>query len=312
MRLYPLRFIKDSTNIKFMSLRRFSFAFSILSSLISIMLVIVFGLNFGVDFTGGIVIEAQNHSELHIHKIRNAVNNLQFGEVTVYTYDGNRDNTNTINNNFVVKIGLGSENMKASDVLKYATDAILSAQPDAIVRKTDLVGPQVGKYLVLSGVQAMFFAFAAIMVYTWCRFELPFGLGILVALVHDVVLSLGFMSVTQLDFNLSSIAALLTIIGYSVNDSVVIYDRIRENLRKLHNTTVSKIIDISVNETLSRTTMTVMTTLIANLALILFGGEAIHSFSILVFFGIIIGTYSSIFISAPILTSFKLRNSEKS
>ena len=142
------------------------------------------------------------------------------------------------------------------------------------------------------------------MIYIWVRFEWYFGLGILVALIHDVILSLGFMSAVRLDFNLSTIAAILTIIGYSVNDSVVIYDRIRENSRKLHQKKLSQIINISINETLSRTILTVVTTLLANLALVIFGGEAIRSFSVLVFFGIIIGTYSSIFISAPILTLF--------
>ena len=151
---------------------------------------------------------------------------------------------------------------------------------------------------------AMIFSFLAIMVYVWIRFEWQFGVGVLIALVHDVILSLGFMSITRFDFNLSTIAAILTIIGYSVNDSVVIYDRIRENLRKFGKKPINEIINLSVNETLSRTTLTVLTTLLANLALVFFGGEAIHSFSVLVFFGILMGTYSSIFISAPILTLF--------
>jgi len=137
---------------------------------------------------------------------------------------------------------------------------------------------------------------------------MQFGIGVLAALIHDAVLSLGFLSATKLDFNLSTIAAILTIIGYSVNDTVVIYDRIRENLRKYNKKTIGTIINMSVNETLSRTTITVFTTLLANLALILYGGEAIKSFSVLVFFGILIGTYSSIFISAPIITLFNFKN----
>jgi preprotein translocase subunit SecF len=174
-------------------------------------------------------------------------------------------------------------------------------------RKIDFVGPQVGNQLIQAGVQAMLLAFAAIMMYIWFRFEWQYGVGILIALLHDVIVGLGFMSITNLDFNLSSIAAILTIIGYSVNDSVVIYDRIRENFRKYHKRSVDEVINLSVNETLSRTTLTVLTTLIANLALILFGGEAIRSFSMLVFVGILVGTYSSIYISAPILTLFGLK-----
>ena len=150
----------------------------------------------------------------------------------------------------------------------------------------------------------MLLSFIAIMIYIWVRFEWNFGIGVLIALFHDVILSLGFMSITEYDFNLSTIAAILTVIGYSVNDSVVIYDRIRENLRKYSKKAFGDVINLSVNETLSRTTITVFTTLLANLALILLGGEAIRSFSVLVFVGIFIGTYSSIFISAPILTLF--------
>jgi preprotein translocase subunit SecF len=162
--------------------------------------------------------------------------------------------------------------------------------------------------MIQSGIMAMLLSFLSIMVYIWIRFEWQFGIGVLAALIHDAVLSLGFLSATKLDFNLSTIAAILTIIGYSVNDTVVIYDRIRENLRKYNKKTIGTIINMSVNETLSRTTITVFTTLLANLALILYGGEAIKSFSVLVFFGILIGTYSSIFISAPIITLFNFKN----
>jgi preprotein translocase subunit SecF len=175
-------------------------------------------------------------------------------------------------------------------------------------RKVDFVGPQVGQQMIMSGIMAMVLSFIAIMLYIWVRFEWQFGVGVLIALVHDVIISLGFMSVTKYDFNLSTIAAILTIIGYSVNDSVVIYDRIRDNLRKFNRKGIDEIINTSINETLSRTTITVLTTLLANLALILLGGEAIKSFSILVFFGIFVGTCSSIFISAPILTLFNLKN----
>ena len=163
------------------------------------------------------------------------------------------------------------------------------------------MGPQVGRMLINSGIKAIVFSFLAIMIYVWFRFELPFGIGILIALIHDLILVLGFMSVTQLDFNLSTIAAILTIVGYSVNDSVVIFDRVRDNIKQYKSKSLSSMINLSINQTLSRTILTVLTTLIANLALIIYGGSTIYSFSVSVFAGIVIGTYSSIFISAPIL-----------
>lgn len=299
MQLYPLRFVGDNTKIPFMKLRNYCFIFSIILSIVSIGLLFGKGLNLGIDFTGGIVLEARTKEIPDIAKMRSILGHLNLGEISIQSFGKEND--------FVIRVGgdhTQGEVLSIVEKIKNTIHQKISGEIE--YRKTDFVGPQVGSQLIISGAQALVLSFLAIMVYIWFRFEWQFGVGVLIALVHDLILSLGFLSITQIDFSLSSIAALLTIIGYSVNDSVVIYDRIRENLRKYKNKTIDEIIDLSMNETLSRTTMTVMTTLIANLALIIWGGEAIRSFSLLVFFGIIAGTYSSIFISAPILRLFGL------
>ncbi|MFY9589301.1 protein translocase subunit SecF [Rickettsia endosymbiont of Halotydeus destructor] len=303
MQLYPLKMLPDKINFDFMSFKKISYTLSILLSLISILWVGVYKFNFGIDFAGGIVIEVRLDQSPDLPKMREVLGGLGIGEVVLQNFGSKRD--------LSIRFGSSSEEnlMKNIELIKSTLQENFPYRFE--YRKVDFVGPQVGQQLIKAGILAMLFSFAAIMIYIWLRFEWYFGLGILVALVHDVILSLGFMSMTGLDFNLSTIAAILTIIGYSVNDSVVIYDRIRENLRKSHKKVISQIINISINETLSRTILTVVTTLLANLALVIFGGEAIRSFSVLVFFGIIAGTYSSIFISAPILTLFATKKIAK-
>lgn len=303
MQLYPLRLLPDKIDFDFMNFKKISYTLSIILSLISILWVGIYKFNFGIDFAGGIVIEVRLDQAPDLPKMREVLGDLGIGEVVLQNFGSERD--------LSIRFGSNSE-----DNLRKNIELIKSTLQENFpykfeYRKVDFVGPQVGRQLINAGVLAMLFSFAAIMVYIWIRFEWYFGLGILVALVHDVILSLGFMSMTGLDFNLSTIAAILTIIGYSVNDSVVIYDRIRENLRKSHKKVITQIINVSINETLSRTVLTVVTTLLANLALVIFGGEAIRSFSVLVFFGIIAGTYSSIFISAPILTLFATKKIAK-
>jgi preprotein translocase subunit SecF len=289
----------NKTNFDFMRLKNINYAISIALSVISIVWLCIAGLNFGIDFVGGISIEARTSVAPDLPKMREALGKLHIGEVMLQTF-GNE-------NDISIKVG-GSGNeadlMKNIELIKTTLKEHFTYEID--YRKVDFVGPQVGRQLIESGAMALTLSFLAIMIYIWIRFEWQFGVGVLIALIHDSIMSIGFMSITQLDFSLSSIAAMLTIIGYSVNDSVVIYDRIRENLRKYRQKTTAEIINLSVNETLSRTTLTVLTVLLSNLALIIFGGEALRSFSVMVFFGIAAGTYSSIFISAPILTLFKI------
>ena len=195
--------------------------------------------------------------------------------------------------------------MKNITILKEALSSYFKG--DIEYSKIDFVGPQVGSELIKNGLLAILFSFGGIMLYIAFRFEWQYGLGIIIALIHDAVFTLGFMSFTQLEFDLTSIAAILTVIGYSVNDSVVIYDRIRENILKYKRLSVQEMINLSVNETLGRTMLTVLTTLISIAALIFFGGEKLYTFSVTVFFGIVVGTYSSIYISAPILIHLGLK-----
>lgn len=296
MKLYPLRLLPDKVNFDFFKFKKVSYTISIILSLVSIIWIGIYKFNFGIDFAGGIVMEVRLDQSPDLTKMREALNNLKIGEVVLQNFGNQHD--------LSIRVGSSSEDtlMHNIELIKLTLNNQFPYKFE--YRKVDFVGPQVGAHLIKSGIMALILSFLAIMAYTWVRFEWYFGLGILIALLHDAILSLGFMSVMRLDFNLTSIAAILTIIGYSVNDSVVIYDRMRENLRKSYQKTMPQIINMSINETLSRTILTVVTTLLANLALVIFGGEAIHSFSVLVFFGIIVGTYSSIFISAPILMLF--------
>jgi len=286
-----------------MHFKRVSYSLSIILSLLCIIWTGVYKFNFGIDFIGGVSIEARTNHIPDLEKMREVLTHLDIGEIVIQNFGSPYD--------LSIRVGSNSEENLMKNINLIKTTMKDNFPYEFEYRKVDFVGPQVGGELIKAGAMAMVFSFFAIMCYIWVRFEWYFGLGVLIALVHDVILSLGFMSITKLDFNLSTIAAILTIIGYSVNDCVVIYDRIRENLRKFSQKPIDQIINLSINETLSRTTLTVLTTLLANLALVFFGGEAIRSFSILVFFGIIAGTYSSIFISAPILTLFASKQFKK-
>lgn len=300
MQIFPLRLFPARPKFDFMQMKRVSYGLSIILLFISVAWISIHQFNFGIDFIGGISIEVRANEEPDLAEMREALGDLDIGEVVLQNFGTSKD--------LSIRVGVSSEEnlMENIALIKKTLQDNFSYEFD--YRKVDFVGPQVGNQMIRSGAMAMILSFIAIMLYIWIRFEWHFGIGVLLALCHDVILSLGFMSITDYDFNLSTIAAILTIIGYSVNDSVVIYDRIRENLRKYSRKGAGDIINLSINETLSRTTITALTTLLANLALILLGGEAIRSFSVLVFFGIFIGTYSSIFISAPILTLFNFKN----
>jgi preprotein translocase subunit SecF len=299
MQLFPLRLLPAKPEFDFIKIKKFSYGLSILLLFISFLWISIYKFNFGIDFIGGISMEVRTDQEPDLAQMREELGVLDIGEVVLQNFGSTND--------LSIRVGVSSEEdlMENIKLIKKTLEEKFPYKFE--YRKVDFVGPQVGEQMVRSGFLAMILAFTAIMLYIWIRFEWHFGLGVLLALIHDVILSLGFMSITGYDFNLSTIAAILTVIGYSVNDSVVIYDRIRENLRKFSKKGVNEIINSSINETLSRTTITALTTLLANLALIILGGEAIRSFSVLVFVGIFIGTYSSIFISAPILTLFNFK-----
>ena len=300
MQLFPLKIFPSNTNFDFMRVKNLNYALSVFLFILSLVWIGIYKFNFGIDFAGGISMELRINQTPDLAKMRMVLNELNIGEIVLQNFGSDKD--------ISIRAGISSEENLMHNIELIKSTLKQNFPYEIEYRKVDFVGPQVGNQMIQSGIMAMLLSFLSIMIYIWIRFEWQFGIGVLAALVHDAVLSLGFLSATKLDFNLSTIAAILTIIGYSVNDTVVIYDRIRENLRKYNKKTIGTIINMSVNETLSRTTITVFTTLLANLALILYGGEAIKSFSILVFFGILIGTYSSIFISAPIITLFNFKN----
>ncbi|SPR08533.1 protein translocase subunit SecF [Orientia tsutsugamushi] len=307
MPVLPLELILSKINIDFVRFRKLNYVVSILLIIFSIASLLIFKLNLSTSFIGGINLEIKISPLQQLGSIRSALNNADLGKLSIHNF-GAEDV-------FSIKIANKSQDNNSIGLITNKVKSILETQLNCKVtlRKTSFIGPQVSSYLVKSSIKALALALVGIAIYVWIRFKWQFGVGILVAIMHDAILSLGFMSISGLEFDLSSVAALLTVIGYSVNDSVIIYDRIRENMNKNNSSSkpIEDIINISISATLSRTILTVFTTLLANLALILFGGAAIKSFSILVFIGIIVGTYSSIFVSAPILTLFNIQHQKK-
>ena len=299
MQLFPLKLIPDNTNINFVKFRKINYFIALILVFASLMRILFFQFNYGIDFAGGISLEIRTKNIPEIAKMRTLLAEEKIGEVVLQNFG--------TENNVSIKVA-AQQNLDFDKIIEIIKNKLDKTFPGEIeYRQIDFVGPQIGAQIVWSGLQAIILAFLAIMLYVWFRFEWQFGVGVVLSLIHDTIICLGFTSYFSLDFNLSTIAAILTVIGYSVNDSVVIYDRIRENFRKYTKKSTAEIINVSINETLSRTTLTVLTTLLANLALIIFGGEALRSFSLVVFVGIIVGTYSSIFVSAPILTLFNLK-----
>ena len=294
-----IRVSLNNRKVDFMSIHKIALMLSIVFMIGSLILVFTKGLNYGIDFAGGVLIEARIESNPDISKIREALSN-KIDDIHIQESG---------ENDVLIRVSKASQNQ---DKLIKKIQDILEENFDKVeYRKIDFVGPQVGSELIFKGFLALFLSFIFIMIYIWIRFDWQFGLGGIFALLHDAIVTLGFFSITGLEFNLTSIASILTIIGYSINDSVVIYDRIRENLRKFSKMDLITLINSSTNSTLSRTILTASTTLISLLALIFFGGEALFSFSVATFFGIALGTYSSIYISAPILLYFDPRKKEE-
>jgi preprotein translocase subunit SecF len=255
-------------------------------------------LNLGIDFAGGILIEAKFEQKVELEQLRKILPQEKFGEVSLQNFD---------EQNFMIKVSQNKniDQSKIVNQIKADLDANFS---NVEYRKIDFVGPQIGKELIGKGILALVLSFAAIMVYIWIRFDWQFGFGAILSLLHDAIMVFGLFAFTGLEFNSTSIAAILTVIGYSINDSVVIYDRIRENLQKFKKANLSDLINMSLNSTLSRTFLTSITTLLSLTALMIFGGETLKGFSVAVFFGILVGTYSSIYISAPVLLYMDPRN----
>lgn len=301
-----LRLISDNTTIKFIKLKALSFTFSGILSVLAILSVLFVGLNFGIDFKGGILLEVRTNNNIGISDIRSKISNLNIGEVSIQEFG--------VKSDYLIRVERqkGSDNAQqiAVEILKGSLDN--SFGKDIDYRRLEYVGPTVSKDLISDGVMAICFAIIAMLAYIWFRFELPFAIGAIVALLHDIILTLGLFSILGLEFNLSTVAAILLIIGYSMNDTVVVYDRIRENLRKFKKMELKELLDKSINETLSRTINTTITTMLALGALYLIGGQIISDFAFAMLWGIIVGTYSSIFIASTILMFLNIRRSKES
>jgi preprotein translocase subunit SecF len=298
MKLFPVKILSDDLKIDFMGKRKISFTTTLIFIISSLFFLFAHNLNYGIDFTGGIIIEARSENNFDLAKIRDSLNKLKVGEVSLQNLGSDQD--------LLIKVG-GKTNLENDKIIELMKKKLREIDGNIEYRKIDYVGPQVGRELIENGIYASILSFLAIMIYIWFRFQWQYSVGLILALLHDVIVTIGFLSISHFEFNLASIAAILTIVGYSVNDSVVIFDRIRENIVKYKQNSISEIINISLNQTLSRTILTVSTTLLATLSLILFAGKTVESFSWVVFAGIIIGTYSSVYISAPVLIYFNLR-----
>jgi preprotein translocase subunit SecF len=288
-----LRIVPDDTKFDFMRFRRISFPVSALLSIVAIYLFFHPGLNLGIDFRGGTLMEIQQKSgTADLAKMRATLSALNLGEIQLQSFGGPAD--------VLIRV---AQQPGGEQAQQAAVDKIRKALGDEVdYRRVEVVGPRVSSELLSYGTVGIISAIGAILIYLWFRFEWQFALGAMIANVHDLVLTIGYMSLTQIDFDLSSIAALLTILGYSLNDTVVIYDRIREMLRRYKRMSMPELLNISVNSTLSRSIITHVTVTLALLALLLFGGHAIHSFIATMIFGVVlVGTYTSVFIAAPIL-----------
>ncbi len=285
-----LRLVPDGTTIRFM---RGRFAGVITSAVLSTMSVVLFfypGLNLGVDFRGGIVVELRKPETVNLEKIRGALAPLGFGDIRVQEFGSPQD----------VLIRFDAKAQPA-DAQRAITTQVAKALPGAQVRRVEVVGAKVSQELFYNGLLATGLALVAVLIYIWFRFDWQFGVGMVVTLILDVTKTVGFFAVTQLEFDLNAVAALLILIGYSVTDKVVVYDRIRENLRKYAAMPLRELIDLSINQTLGRTVATSLTVLLSILPLAIIGGEVLRGFALAIIFGIIVGTSSSIFIASPIL-----------
>src|SRR5438309_11400095 len=298
----PLIVIRRVPKIDFMRWHLFGFAFSGLLSIATVVLFLTAGLNYGIDFTGGTLIEVRMTSgPADLAAMRAKLDALKIGEPSLQGYTDKTTAECASDPPSCVLIRLPQQaggDAAQQKVVQKVRDAL---GPGIEYRRTEVVGPSVGSELIRAGVLATVLALFAIAAYIWFRFEWQFGVGGMISTLHDVVTTVGLFAVFQLEFNLTTLAAILTIAGYSVNDTVVIYDRIRESLRKYPRMPFRELINLALNETLSRTILTVATTALAVLALLFLGGEVLRGFSIAMLWGIVIGTYSSLFIAAPIL-----------
>ncbi len=284
-------------SINFVSSFKKANIISIIVFILSVFFVFFKGLNYGIDFKGGTLIEIRTENTVEVSSIRDSLKSMNLGDVNVKKFGKDGD--------YLVKVE--QKNTNNSNIIPEIKKTLKeNLNTDLDFRRVENVGPKVSSELLTSSIIAISLALAAMLFYIWVRFEWQFSVGSIIALLHDVVITLGFFSVLSLEINLSIIAAVLTIVGYSMNDTVVIYDRIRENLLKYNKINISDISNLSINETLARTIITSVTTLLALISIYILGGEILRGFSFAMILGVLIGTYSSIFVAAPILKFFNV------
>jgi len=296
--MFRFRLAPDNVKFGFMRFRRVSYPFSAFISIVSVVLFLLVGLNFGIDFAGGTLFELRaKQGQADLGTLRGLGDKLSLGEVEVQAFSGGNDVT--------VRVRLQPGGDAAQQVVVQKIREQIDK--DYEVRRIEVVGPRVSGELVQSGTLGVVLSIIAVLTYLWFRYEWPLAVAAVIATMHDLLLTVGFFAITQLEFNITSIAAILTIVGLSLNETVVVLDRIREMMRKYKRLPMSEIIDLSINAVLSRTIMTSTTTLLALLALVFFGGHVIRSFSLAMMWGVIVSMYSSIFICSPILIYLNAR-----
>ena len=297
MRLVSL--VPVGTKVNFLRFRQVGMGLSLVLCLASAVLFMTKGLNYGIDFQGGILIEVRTSGPANIGQIRGQISKLGLGNIEIQEFGQPTD--------VLIRVERQPGGAKEQNQAVEKVKSILGSDVD--YRRIEFVGPKVSGELVEAGITAVILALAAMLLYIWFRFEWQFGVGAVVALVHDVLLTIGVFSILGLEFNLSTVAAILTIAGYSINDTVVVYDRVRENLRKYKVMELIELLNLSLNDTLSRTLLTSITTLLALFILYFFGGEVLKGFSFAMIWGVLIGTYSSLMVATPLLIQMRLRRS---
>ena len=294
--------VTKDTNIDFMKPRKFTYVLSIVLALLSCYWIFIGGFNYGIDFSGGILMEVKSENAIDVEQIRKDLSSIDLDELTLQTLGENNDE-------LIIRTRVNNATDETQRIAVAKIKEILGSGYE--YRKVESVGPQVGDELKRDGIIASLIAIFAICLYIWFRFEWQFALGALLGLFHDVFITVGLLAVFKFDISLTTVAAILTLAGYSVNDTVVTYDRIRENLRKYKKMSQYDLINKSLNDIFSRTILTGLTTMFASASLFVFGGEALRSFSFTILWGVIIGTYSSIYISAVFLNIFDLRKTQE-
>ena len=295
-----LRLVPNDTNYDFFSRSKLWLGFSALLMIVSVLSFLSQGLNFGIDFRGGTTLRTDSAQPVDVAAYRGALQELNLGDVTITeVFDPNfRDDQNVTMIRIQAQDG---QEAVSSEIVEAARAALSAVAPDIVFVSVESVGPKVSGELIQTAVIAVVLAIGAVLVYIWLRFEWQFAIGAVAALVHDVMLTIGVFSIVQIRFDLAIIAALLTIVGYSLNDTVVVFDRVRENLRKFKKRPLQEVMNVSINETLARTVMTSVTTLLALIALFVLGGDVIRGFIVAMIWGVVVGTYSSIFVASAIL-----------